>query len=94
MEAYALRWVIVYTSDEPRLMVHEHVHLAQQKEIGFLVYCWKYLISKDFRARVEVTAYACSHPDWSDFYLTKHVSHFYRVPWDQVARIVSEVRKR
>jgi hypothetical protein len=66
MRGIALRWFILidkkfdgHSDDEVGLILHEEVHIRQQKEIGVLKYFWKYFISKDptFKATMEAEAF-------------------------------------
>lgn len=93
-EAIAVHKWILYISEDPQLMLHEQVHLAQQKQYGFFLYMWRYFTDLNFRVRMEVEAYSVSHPKWSDLLMVKHIAQLYRVPEAMVAPIVAERRGR
>ena len=50
---------VIYCNKElhPDVLIHEQVHLKQQKEIGIITYKKKYINDKDFRLEMERQAY-------------------------------------
>jgi|32_taG_2_1085360.scaffolds.fasta_scaffold01152_11 hypothetical protein len=56
-EAVALFGCIILTTNH-RLVPHELIHIEQQRKIGRLKYHWLWLVSPNFRARMEIEAYA------------------------------------
>ena len=60
LRGLALRWLILIRSDsryDEGLHRHERVHIEQMKEVGTLVYAYKYFKSQEFRAGVEAEAF-------------------------------------
>ena len=60
LDGLALRYFIFIKRGHEKsrsLILHEQVHIEQQKAIGFIRYCWKYIDNKDFRYAMELQAY-------------------------------------
>ena len=74
-EGMALGKVIFLTNDA--LLAHELVHISQQKQLGLLVYLFKYVTSRQFRYEMEKQAYVLgsgmSESDAMDFIKRRYV---------------------
>lgn len=87
LRGLALRWAVLIHRDsryDQSLHNHEKIHIEQMKEIGTLVYAYKYFTSQEFRAGVEAEAFLFGS-GYTKAKTHKILTEFYRVD-DMVAR--------